>query len=552
MRTSTTFRIAVITVSALLFGTHCRDFKRTAAKAETLPNEIAQQQPPEPKVAPSQNEKSFKLDTYTIQIEPKHPEARKIRQPQNKNYVKLRPESNEYAFAYEPGQVAKNIPDTEYHYIETDCPSLQSFNELNKDQLDNITSIKMTNAVNSDYHDFGAILSGDGKTMYFSRYKHPDNIGGRKDVEDIWYSTWNEETQSWNKAQNIGRPINNKYPNYVNSVSEDGNTLLLGNVYLENGKERPGLSLSHKTEQGWSFPEPITIEGRKQQPTVMAAHLSNDGHILILSYKKRKDTNGEQDLYVSFKVHNNTYSEPMNLGSVINSDDTETSPFLSPDTKKLYFTTPGRKGYGQCDIYVSQRLDDTWKNWSEPQNIGKAINNDENQSFLSLTADGKAYYTSDADEGDLNIYEVVLPQYTPEPTLVKEVIAREDENESQFSNETNLSMAFFEADADALKVETKQELYRIANIMTESPNVELEIVGHSDNKGSEDHNYDLAQKRIEAIKDYLINTHHIASNRFIEKNYGETNPLADNETEDGRAMNRRCDMIIRAKTLVKD
>jgi outer membrane protein OmpA-like peptidoglycan-associated protein len=552
MRTFTNFRIVTITVVSMgvLLGTHCSDGVRTIQSEEPL----AKQTVPE-KLQRNTNRPHVDMDPAFVvnstRFETKHLSPPKKHKPSNLNYVKLRPESNEYAFAYEPDHVTENIPDTNYYYIETDCPSPQSFNELNMEQREKVSPIKMTNAVNSEYHEFGPVITPDGKTMYFSRYKHPDNMGGRRDTEDIWYATWNEETQSWNEAQNMGRPINNKYPNYVNSVSEDGNTLLLGNRYLENGKERPGLSVSHKTEQGWSFPEPITIEGCKKQPRVMAAHLSGDGQVLLLAYRKKKDTQGEQDLYVSFKVHNNTYSEPMNLGSVINSDDTETAPFLSADTKKLYFTTPGRNGFGQCDIFVSQRLDDTWRNWSEPENIGKGLNNDDNQSFINLTPDGKAYYTSDDEDGDLNIYAVALPEYKPEPTVIKELVTR-PQDEDYYHADMNLSMVFFELDTDALKVETQQELYRIANIMTESPNVTLEIVGHADNRGDEDYNYDLTQKRIEAIKNYLINTHHIASNRFIEKNYGETNPLADNETESGRAMNRRCDMIIRGNTLVKN
>ena len=213
----------------------------------------------------------------------------------------------------------------------------------------------------------------------------------------------------------------------------------------------------------------------------------------------------------------------------------------------------GGEGFGGCDIYVCERLDDTWKNWSEPKNLGKGINNDNNQSFINVTQQGDVFYTADdGEDGDLNLYTVVLPQYVPEPIIQKEVVYRDVESNEGINTDMNLSMAFFEADADALKVETKQELYRIANIMTESPTMELEIIGHSDNIGSEDYNYNLTQRRIEALKKYMINTHHIDSNRFVEKNYGETNPLADNESENGRAMNRRCDMIIRGRTLVQN
>lgn len=560
MKITTNFKIVLIPViAAVLFGTYCSERNnRTASVQQPMENE-------KPPVATSKREVANRLadnNTHflfnaTISIPKKNISSKKTKNI-DKNYTKLKPESNEYAFNYEPGIIAdkftQEIVDTEYYYVEeTDHPEFVGYNQMSEEQKGIVTVYKASSSINSDYNEFGPVMAPDGKTMYFSRYKHPDNIGGRKDIEDVWFCTWNEEKQMWNKAQNAGRPLNNKYPNYVNSISNNGQTLLLGNIYLENGKEKAGLSVSHKTEQGWSFPQPLTFEGCKKQPHASGAYLSGDNRVLILSYKNRKEGQGHHDLYVSFKTAHNAYSKPINLGKTINTRYTETAPFISPDGKKLYFTSDGRgDGFGGCDIYESERLDDTWTLWSTPKNLGPKINNEDNQSFFTLTQRGEVFYTSDEGRnGDLNMYSLVLPEYIPTKKEFKFPVTRTVEKNEDLQNvEMNLSMVFFDNNKAELKIESQQELYRIAIILTETPAAKLEIIGYCDDQGSEDLNYDLAQKRIEAVKNYLIQTHNIVGNRFIEKNYGETNPLSANDVEDGRAMNRRCDLIIRGTTFV--
>ena len=102
--------------------------------------------------------------------------------------------------------------------------------------------------VNSDYNELNPLLSPDGKTLYFSRQNHPQNIGGVKDKEDIWYSEL-DSAGRWQLAQNLGA-LNNDGPNFVNTikaVTPDGKSaimVLLGNKYLDNGKMLAGVSIS--------------------------------------------------------------------------------------------------------------------------------------------------------------------------------------------------------------------------------------------------------------------------------------------------------------------
>jgi outer membrane protein OmpA-like peptidoglycan-associated protein len=112
-----------------------------------------------------------------------------------------------------------------------------------------------------------------------------------------------------------------------------------------------------------------------------------------------------------------TWTEPLNLGDVINSAAEEAGPFLALDDKTLYYSSKGFSGYGGSDIYVTKRLDDTWTNWSEPENMGKVINSSLDDTFFTIPANSEyAYYSRGVSENNLDIYRVKLPVIkVPEP-----------------------------------------------------------------------------------------------------------------------------------------
>ena len=86
---------------------------------------------------------------------------------------------------------------------------------------------------------------------------------------------------------------------------------------------------------------------------------------------ERSDTQGGRDLYVSFMQPDSSWSSPLNLGMQVNTFADDITPFLAADNVTLYYSTKGEPGYGDNDIFVTRRLDDTWINWSTPQNLGK-------------------------------------------------------------------------------------------------------------------------------------------------------------------------------------
>src|SRR5690606_28389200 len=116
--------------------------------------------------------------------------------------------------------------------------------------------------VNSEYSELNPLLSPDGKTLYFSRTNHPENTGGEKDKEDIWYSELDSAGQ-WQLAKNMSQ-FNNAGPNFINSlqaITPDGKSaiMVLGNRYLDNGKMLAGVSISTNESGEWSKPVALNI-----------------------------------------------------------------------------------------------------------------------------------------------------------------------------------------------------------------------------------------------------------------------------------------------------
>jgi len=200
--------------------------------------------------------------------------------------------------------------------------------------------------------------------------------------------------------------------------------LLLGNTYNRSGTSKgKGVSISHRKEDGtWEVPKDVIIDNYYNQNPIHSIHLAANKQLLLLSIE-RNDSYGHLDLYVSSLQPNGHFSQPKNLGSTINTSYEEGTPFLAADGKTLYFASSGHGGYGSMDIFVSKRLDDTWKNWSTPQNLGPEINSNKWEAHYSIAANGtKAYFVSNEGEkhiGAEDVYEVIPPtQSLPDPVLL--------------------------------------------------------------------------------------------------------------------------------------
>lgn len=423
--------------------------------------------------------------------------------------------------------------------------------------------------LNSDKNEGAPAISGDGKTLVFTACELFGEYGGDRigfGSCDLFISQ--KVDGKWQRAENIGKPINSKYWETQPSLTADGKT-----VFFIRGT--PGKT------------------------------------------GKPKD----QDIYYSQKRDNGSWSIPVKVSPRVNTPDQEESVFIHPDGSTMYFSSNGHPGMGGLDLYVARR--DSSGRWQSPTNLGYPINtyNDENSVIVSPNG-GMAYYASDREGGfgDLDIYSFLLHEdvqplpttfargkvidgKTGEPIAADFVISDIDHRRKRlnFSSdpkngefivavatktnyavtvkskgyiphsqtfslesapagngydiditldplEVNKSIVlqnlFFDLDSDVLKENSSPELGEIAAFMRTHPNVEIELGGHTDTQGEEAYNLDLSNRRAEAAKRHLVMSEEIPEGRIKTKGYGSANPIATNDTEEGRAKNRRTELKI--------
>lgn len=263
--------------------------------------------------------------------------------------------------------------------------------------------------VNSLDREIAPVISPDGKTLYFTRWEHPENLGKDKN-QDVWYSELQKDDK-WGLARQMPAPINNTEHNALCAISPDGKTILLNNVYLKDGGMANGVSIARKGEKGWNFPEALSIKNFKNKSEFSEYSFSANGRVLILT-GQFKETHGGKDVYLSFLQADNTWSEPQNAGSVINTAEDESTPFMAADGKTLYYSTKGLSGYGNNDIFMTRRMDETWLKWSEPENLGSIINTPEWDGYFSISALGDyAFFSSQQNAiGEEDIFKFKVPE----------------------------------------------------------------------------------------------------------------------------------------------
>ncbi|MDX2194915.1 MAG: hypothetical protein NW207_00725 [Cytophagales bacterium] len=257
--------------------------------------------------------------------------------------------------------------------------------------------------------EFNPKLTPDGNTLYFVKEceNEPD--------QEIWVTQLKADG-TWNEPKNIGAPLNNKGHNFVASISSDNKFMVVGNTYNPDGSDAgDGVSISYANADGtWQVPQPLKIPQYENLNDHANFFLSDDADILLMAIQDRSSL-GDLDLYASFYNQNEKrWSPPINLGSQINTPFSEDYPYLSADGTTLFFSSKGYLGYGAHDIYMSKRLDDSWKNWSKPINLGPAVNSKaDDKGFTISSVSNRAYFNSvnfDTDLHHMDIYQVKIPQ----------------------------------------------------------------------------------------------------------------------------------------------
>ncbi|GAB2953836.1 hypothetical protein GCM10027048_18880 [Hymenobacter coalescens] len=247
-------------------------------------------------------------------------------------------------------------------------------------------------AINTPANELHPVLTPDGKTMYFVRTRYAGNKEGVAESGDIWTSETTDSGQNWSPATRLDA-LNTPQHNGVQAVLAGGNALLVRGWYepRDGGSRDEGASRARRTGSTWGKMESLEITNYYSTGTSTTFFQPADEKVLLMSLE-RADGQGGNDLYISQPDGGGGWSEPRSLGPVVNSPGFDFAPWLTPDGKTLYFSSYGHAGYGSADIFVSQRLDDSWAKWSEPRNLGPTVNSAGFDAYFVLGPDGKSAY----------------------------------------------------------------------------------------------------------------------------------------------------------------
>ncbi|WP_345271215.1 OmpA family protein [Nibrella viscosa] len=491
---------------------------------------------------------------------------------------------------------------------------------LAKDTPKDLQKENLGKNINSAGEEVAPVITPDGRTLYFTRRYHPKNIGSAE-FQDIWYSRLVAKDE-WGEAVNLGPPINTPDHNAISGISPDGRTMYLTNIYKPDGTLAFGISRSVKTKNGWSTPVECKIKNNYNihKRGNMEFTVAPNGRVMVIAVQ-RKDSYGDKDLYVTFLLPDQTWSEPKHMGPILNTADYEGTPFIASDSKSLYFSSSGHPEYGDGDVFVSRRLDSTWTQWSLPENLGPQINTPEWDGYFTIPASGDFAYLSSKQNslGNNDLFRLKLPpSIKPEPVAIVSGQVLDALSNKPVSSEvvttllgssTEITRVDFDAETGEYKMvlpvqkaysltaqkegyfptreildlsrekrfrEIRRNLYlspvksgqkmvlrevlfeqskadllpssyaeldRLTVLMNENPVMEVLVEGHTDNQGEWELNMRLAEDRVQMVKSYLTGKG-IAADRIQTKAWGPSKPIASNQTEEKRKLNRRVEFTI--------
>ena len=386
--------------------------------------------------------------------------------------------------------------------------------------------------VNTKDEEYVNMLSFDGSQLLFTRKMLLSN-GFQK--EFLFVSQWDGE--QWTEPQQLAF---SDFPEDVDPaaafISADGKKLYLTGCGWKRDSSCD-LYVSEMVDGRWSMPQAIkgsvNTNSWESQPCV-----SSDGRELYFVSRR----NGNADIYRSLRHSDGTWSEPQNLGAPINTKGTEMAPFLHPDGRTLYFSSDKHIGMGGFDLFMSRRGEDG--QWQQPVNLGFPINTSGDEINFFVAADGKTAFVSSQREGGnggYDIYTFELPEELRSDSA--NYLATVDVVELAPGDAVVLQNIQFEYNSSALTDDSQAGIEMLVEFLKRNPDLKVELAGHTDDVGSASYNQKLSADRAESVRKALI-SNGIDETRLTAKGYGATKPLAPNDSEEHRALNRRTEMII--------
>jgi len=420
---------------------------------------------------------------------------------------------------------------------------------------------RMSEPVNSNDNEGAQCISQDGRIMFFTACGRQDGAGRC----DLYMCT--RKGEKWSKPRNLGSPVNTGAWESQPSFSIDGRTL----YFVSDRKGGYGGLDIWKTvygDRGWSEPEnlgpSINTSGDEMSPFIHyddhTLYFSSNGHIGM----------GGMDLFVSRLQDDGSWSKPDNLGYPINTKDDETNLIVSADGQTALYSSNREGGYGKQDLY----------SFVLPEELRPTITICMTGIVTDMQTDAKlsaqiqvidlatgrlvAATTSDSQTGR---YQISLPagndyaihatakgylfysqNYELDHGVERDWTWKPDEvniamSRMESGQRLTLRNVFFETNRSEVKEESQVELNKLAEILRNNPAMRIELGGHTDNVGRPEDNRRLSEARAKAVYDYLV-SHGISSDRMTFKGYGESQPVAPNDTEENRQQNRRTELKI--------
>jgi len=211
----------------------------------------------------------------------------------------------------------------------------------------------------------------------------------------------------WSEAKPLGGKVNTNLNEGAQNISQDGQLLIFTGCNYPEGQGSCDLYFSVKTNNGWSEPQNlgpvVNTDFWESSPS-----LSPDKRDLYFA-SSRAGGFGGRDIWVTHRLPTGKWSRPENLGEAVNSSADESCPFMHADNETLYFNSNGHKGYGMTDLFFSKKINDS--SWVVAENLGYPVNTIDDEGSLIVAADGKtAYYASDGNDtkGGLDLYSFQL------------------------------------------------------------------------------------------------------------------------------------------------
>lgn len=255
----------------------------------------------------------------------------------------------------------------------------------------------MGDSINSAALEYFPSLTIDGRTLIFTRRVNSD--------EDFYES--NFVNGQWTNAQPLGGRINTNLNEGAQNISQDGQLLIFTGCNYPEGYGSCDLYYAYRNKMGWTEPKNmgglINTDYWESSPS-----LSPDKRDLYFA-SSFPEGYGGKDIYVTHRLPNGKWSRPVNLGPTVNTSGDESCPFIHADNQTLFFNSNGHPGYGQTDLFLSRRINDS--TWGKPENLGYPINTIDDQGSLIVGADGRtAIYASEGTDtrGGLDLYTFTL------------------------------------------------------------------------------------------------------------------------------------------------